>query len=168
MVAIGGLGLSPALAQSPTGTATAEAKADADLAPIAVPDPLTPAKPEHLSQPAPVVPTSVVAPDAPAAAATPPNSTTADPIIAEVRRLMTEPPAGIGAGEKTDRAALLDFYAEGNSRAVWTGSSGLTRHGEAAINEMTAHAADYGLDRVAFAHLTSLQDQRLDRRIGPD
>ncbi len=134
-------GSPPALSQ----TMTAEAKPDADLVPQATPDPLTPAKIEA---------SPLMAPGAPATATTIP--TQADAIITDVRRQL-DAPAATASADRPDRAALKSYYTEGTGRAIWTSTSGFTKHGTSAIAEMTDRAADYGLDRQTFAHLASLK-----------
>ncbi len=133
--------------------AVAEIKADADLAPQSTPDPLTPPKQELLPIPAPgalaITTSSTTAP-----AAEP------DAVVAEVRRLLGDPALTEPfdrSTAKADRAAAASFYAEGSGRAVWTSIEGLTKHGEAAVQEMSGHAADFGLDGKAFAHLKGLK-----------
>lgn len=137
----------PAAAQ-----AVAEIKADADLAPKAAPDPLTPAKHEALPVPAPGAPAITSSTTAPAAEP--------DAIVAEVRRALGDPAVASALDRsiaKADRAAAASFYTEGNGRAVWTSTGGLTPRGQAAIEEMSERAADYGLDGKAFAHLKGLK-----------
>ena len=132
--------VAPAVGEQPTAQAQGAA---APIEPIPAsatePDPLTPPK---VAEPAPVAPGAEKA----AAIAKPTQSVT-DPIVTEVRRLLTS--LNTGGAAREDRAALTAFYSEGNGQAVWTSPAGVTPKGQALIAEMK-HAADYGLEPSAF------------------
>ena len=132
----------PAMAEQPTAQVQAGA-APIELVPVPAsatePDPLTPPK---VAEPAPVAPGAEKA-----AAIAKPAQSEADPIVAEVRRILSS--LNTGGAAREDRAALTAFYNEGNGQAVWTSPAGVTPKGQALIAEMK-RAADFGLEPSAF------------------
>jgi murein L,D-transpeptidase YcbB/YkuD len=128
------------IAASPAAAQTA-----ATEPPQAIPQP-----PHQPASPAPsATPASEPSPAAqptPAAAETPP-APPADPLVAEVRRLLAEPAKG--NVDRADRAALVAFYGERSEPPIWVTTAGLTAKARDAMAEI-AKADDWGLVASAF------------------
>jgi L,D-transpeptidase YcbB len=107
--------------------------------PAASPSPAATPAPAADPAPAPAQPT-------PAAVETPP-APPVDPLVAEVRRQLAEPPKG--NVDRTDRAALATFYAERIEPPIWVTTAGLTAKARHAMAEI-AKADDWGLVASAF------------------
>ncbi len=73
----------------------------------------------------------------------------ADPIVTEVRRTLGTIAVPNNGASRQDQAALNAFYAEGDGRAVWASSNGLTAKGTALIAELK-RAGQFGLEPAAF------------------
>ena len=134
------LGVSPVMAagQKPPGTksaANAASKPTLDVAPApAEADPLTPAESSG----------PLLAPGATSAEKPAQPAIEADPIVTEVRKRLA-----LDRSRGPDHAALVQFYADGDGKPVWTSKDGLSARGKLAIAEI-GKAADWGLDRQAF------------------
>jgi murein L,D-transpeptidase YcbB/YkuD len=86
-------------------------------------------------------------PATPAAADQPPPAPPVDPVLAEVRRQLAEPPKG--NVERADRAALATFYGARNERLLWVTGDGFTAKARHAMAEIRK-ADDWGLSASAF------------------
>ena len=104
-------------------------------------DPLTPPK---VDEPPPQAPGT-----AGAAVSTATVPAQADAVVAEVRRRLQAAADRGGPAEKADLAALRAFYLEGNGRAQWTGTEGLSVRGQAVVAELR-RASDFGLEPSAY------------------
>jgi murein L,D-transpeptidase YcbB/YkuD len=85
-------------------------------------------------------------PATPAAAEQPPPPPV-DPVLAEVRRQLSEPAKG--TVDRQDRAALVAFYAERNEPLLWVAGDGFTPKAKHAMAEIRK-ADDWGLSASAF------------------
>lgn len=147
IVAAGTLMLSvPATAQS-IELAQAQPKQSTKAEPLAAePDPLTPPEIQSAPLAAPAVADPVPA-EPPAAAAR--AAAVVDPVVQAVRQRLQSARGRDGAGEATDRAALVAFYGADTARIHWTTPSGFTPRAEAAMAEIRK-ADDWGLKASAF------------------
>jgi len=126
--------------------------------------PPEPAAPATQSEPAPAsAPASAAnappeaAPPAsapPVAAEVPPPAPPVDPVIAEVRRQLAEPPKG--NVDRGDRVALTTFYGERNEPPLWVSAGAFTAKANHLMAEIR-RADDWGLSASAFElpHLAS-------------
>ena len=136
-------GLSTTVAEA-AGQRPAKSKAAANATLDAAPsaeeaDPLTPTETTG----------PLLAPGATAAQASAQPAGEPDPIVVEVRKRLADP-RGTGANaDKSDRAGLAAFYAQGSGQPVWTAKDGLTPRATAAIAEIRK-ADDWGLDAAQF------------------
>jgi len=119
--------------------------------PAAAPQPSPPAAAPATPEPSPVVTTpAVTTPPAAApavvtsAVAEQPPAPPVDPVLAEVRRQLSEPARG-----NPDRAALAAFYAERNEPLLWVAADGLNAKARHAMAEIRK-ADDWGLSASAF------------------
>jgi L,D-transpeptidase YcbB len=94
---------------------------------------------------------ATAAPYAPAAAepAVPPAAMApvVDPILAEVRQQLAQPARG--PVDRTDRAALVTFYAESAAAPLWVMADGFSARARHALAEIRK-AEDWGLSAAAF------------------
>jgi murein L,D-transpeptidase YcbB/YkuD len=130
-------GAVPAWAQTTTEAATQKPPAAAE-------QPATPATTP------PATPASETAAPAPAptpAVAEPPPPPPVDPLLAEIRRQLAEPPRG--NVERADRTALTTYYAASEAPFLWVAKDGFTPRARHAMAEI-AKADDWGLTASAF------------------
>jgi murein L,D-transpeptidase YcbB/YkuD len=132
-------GAVPAWAQTTTEAATQKpaAAAEQPATPATTP-PATPASETAAPAPAPA-PTPAVA--------EPPPPPPVDPLLAEIRRQLAEPPRG--NVERADRAALTTYYAASEAPFLWVAKDGFTPRARHAMAEI-AKADDWGLAASAF------------------
>ena len=131
-------GTVPAEAQTTT-EAAAEKPAAAAVQP-ASPAATPPATPASEAAPAP-------APAPTPAVAEPPPPPPVDPLLAEIRRQLAEPPRG--NVERADRTALTTYYAASEAPFLWVAKDGFTPRARHAMAEI-AKADDWGLTASAF------------------
>lgn len=107
----------------------------------AEPDPLTPPEVQVAPLAAPAVADPV-----PAAA---PAAAVVDPLIPLVRQRLQAARGRDGAGDATDRAAMVAFYEPDTARIHWTSPTGFTPRADALMAEIRK-ADDWGLRASAF------------------
>ena len=128
-------------AATPPGEPPKTAAAADDPAPEATaPDPLTPKEADQ---------GPLAAPGAPARAASTAPQQVSDPTIAGIRTRLESWGEGNGTSQRADIDALKAYYADPSAARIWTGASGLTTRGEAALAAL-ARADEWGLDAAAF------------------
>src|SRR5262245_54518796 len=138
-----------AVAATPAAQAAAAPAAAAEEA--AASAPAAPAgAAEETAASAPAAP-AAAAPYAPASAepAVPPPAMApvVDPILEQVRQHLAQPARG--AIDRTDRAALVTFYAESAAAPLWVGTDGFNARARHALAEIRK-AEDWGLSAAAF------------------
>jgi murein L,D-transpeptidase YcbB/YkuD len=128
-----------------TGTVPAEAQTAAEAA--AEKPAAAAAQPASPAATSPATPASEAAPAPTPAVAEPPPPPPVDPLLAEVRRQLAEPPRG--NVERADRAALTAYYAASEAPFLWVAKDGFTPRARHAMAEI-AKADDWGLSASAF------------------
>lgn len=133
------------------GAASAQTKEVAQVQPkqttkaaeplAAEPDPLTPPEVQVVPLAAPAVADPV-----PAAAAA---AAVVDPLVPLVRQRLQAARGRDGAGDATDRAAMVAFYEADTARIHWTTPTGFTPRADAVMAEIRK-ADDWGLKASAF------------------
>ena len=123
------------------------ATAAAPPSPAAPQQPAAPPAAAAAQPPAPPAAAEQPAPATPAAAEQPPPAPPVDPVLADVRRQLAEPPKG--NVDRADRAALAAFYGARNEPLLWVTSDGFTAKARHAMAEIRK-ADDWGLSASAF------------------